>query len=88
MLIKELNIDELKFLISHSDDGDVSSMEPHEFDPKHHYKEIFTAVEKAGDGKARVFRVQGKGTRVEYWVVGVDKQGGRVVGFKAGAVES
>ena len=63
-------------------------MEPHEFDPKHHYKDIFAAVEKAGDGKARVFRAEGKGTRVEYWVVGVDKKEKRVVGFKAGAVES
>ena len=82
MLMKNpTHIDELKSLISH--DGDVSSMEPHEFDPKHHYQDIFAAVEKAGDGKARVFRAEGK-----YWVVGVDKKEKRVVGFKAGAVES
>lgn len=80
-------IDELGDLISHSG-GEISSMETHEFDPKHHYKDIFAAVEEAGDGKARVFRVEGKGTSVEYWVVGVDRKEGRVVGFKAGAVES
>ena len=42
----------------------------------------------AGDGKARIFRVQHGKTRVVYYVVGLDAKGGKVVGLKAMAVES
>ena len=52
------------------------------------YKDVIEAVEKAGDGKARVFRVEEGGSRVQYWVVGLDAKGGKVVGLRAKAVES
>lgn len=63
-------------------------MTPKEFDPKGDYKDVIGAVEKAGSGQVRVFRVQEGGARVQYWVLGVDERGGRVVGFRARAVES
>ena len=45
-------------------------------------------MEKAGDGKARIFRLEIGKSRVEYYVVGFDEEGGKVVGLKAKAVES
>lgn len=68
--------------------AEVSTLDTKEFDPKGQYKEVLEAVEKAGDGMARVFRVHHGKTRAEYYVVGLDKKGKRVVGLKAKAVES
>lgn len=78
--------DEFKDLIGHK--AEVSSLTAKEFDPKGMYKQVFEAVEKAGDGKARVFRVEEGGARVQVWVVGLDKGEGRVVGLRARGVES
>ncbi|KAL8710290.1 MAG: hypothetical protein Q9220_005060 [cf. Caloplaca sp. 1 TL-2023] len=73
-------------LISH--DSDVSTMSTKEFDPHGKYRDVLQAVEKAGDGKSRIFRVgQGK-TRTEYYIVGLDRNASKVVGMKAKAVES
>ena len=63
-------------------------MSAKEFDLKGQYKEVLQAVEKAGDGKARIFRVETGKARVEYYVVGFDKEAGKVVGLKARSVES
>lgn len=68
--------------------GEVSTIGAKEFDPRGEYKNVMGAVEEAGDGKARVYRVQMGKSRVEYWVVGLDKEEGRVVGLKVLAVES
>ena len=46
------------------------------------------AVERSGDGKTRIYRVEHDRTRVEYYVVSFDKEGGKIVGLKAQAVES
>ena len=59
-----------------------------EFDPKGQYKDVLQAVEEAGDGKARVYRIDHGRTRLEYYVVGLDRKGQKVVGMKAKAVES
>ncbi|KAL8638599.1 MAG: hypothetical protein Q9228_004260 [Teloschistes exilis] len=73
-------------LIGH--DSEVSTMSTKEFDPRGQYRDVLQAVEEAGDGKSRIFRaIHGK-TRFEYYVVGLDKEQGRVVGVKAQAVES
>ncbi|KAL9579833.1 MAG: hypothetical protein Q9212_004867 [Teloschistes hypoglaucus] len=73
-------------LIGH--DSDVSTISTKEFDPQGQYQDVLQAVEEAGDGKSRVFRaIHGK-TRIEYYVVGLDKEHERVVGVKALAVES
>ena len=45
-------------------------------------------MKKAGNGEVKVFRVELEGTRAEYYVVSVDKNGGKVVGLKALSVES
>ena len=63
-------------------------MDLHEFDPRKHYQDVVSAIENAGDGTVRIFRVELGTTRVEYWVVSVDRKGKRVVGLKALAVES
>ncbi|KAL9640759.1 MAG: hypothetical protein Q9164_000074 [Protoblastenia rupestris] len=73
-------------LIDHK--GEVSTVEAREFDPQDQYRKVLQAVEMAGDGKARIFRVQHGKTRVVYYVVGLDAKGGKVVGLKAMAVES
>ena len=66
----------------------MSAISTKEFDPRGQYAEALGAVEKAGDGKARIFRVETGKARVEYYVVGFDEKGGRVVGLKARSVES
>ena len=59
-----------------------------DFDPQGEYKMVIEAVERSGDGKTRIYRVEHDKTRLEYYIVGFDKEGGRVVGLKAKAVES
>ena len=78
--------DEFKDLVGHC--SNVSTLSLHEFDPNSDYKEVLQAVEKAGDGKARIFRLEQGRSRAEYYVVGYDQKGKRVVGLKAKAVES
>ncbi|KZM18831.1 hypothetical protein ST47_g10160 [Ascochyta rabiei] len=52
------------------------------------YKTVIDAVKKAGNGQVKVFRVELEGTRAEYYVVSIDKEGGKVIGLKALSVES
>lgn len=52
------------------------------------YKGVIDAVKLATNGTVKVFRVELEGTRAEYYVVGVDEKGGRIVGLKALAIES
>ena len=59
-----------------------------EFDRHGEYGEVMAAVEQAGDGKTRIYRLEHGGTRLEYYIVSFDEKGGRVVGLKAKAVES
>lgn len=59
-----------------------------EFDPRGEYEKVVEAVEQSGDGKTRIYRVEHDKTRLEYYVVSFDKEGGKVVGLKAKAVES
>lgn len=66
----------------------MSTLSIQEFDPSGEYKDVLQAVEKAGNGKARIYRLDQGRTRAEYYVVGFDEKGKRVVGLKAKAVES
>ncbi len=59
-----------------------------EFDLRGQYKEVLKAVERAGDGKTRIYKVEMGKARAELYVVGFDEKGGRVVGLKAKSVES
>ncbi|KAL8935531.1 MAG: hypothetical protein Q9211_004651 [Gyalolechia sp. 1 TL-2023] len=78
--------DELADLVGH--DSEVSTMSTKEFDPRGLYKDVLQTVEKAGDGQSRIFRIGYGKTRVEYYVIGLDREKGRVVGLKAKAIES
>ncbi|KAL8904921.1 MAG: hypothetical protein Q9207_002951 [Kuettlingeria erythrocarpa] len=73
-------------LIGH--DSTVSTLEAAEFDPRSQYKDVLQAVQRAGDRQSRVYRVEQGKTRIEYYVVGLDKENMRVVGLRAKAVES
>ena len=68
--------------------GEVSTVEVKDFDPDSQYSQLVKEVEKAGDGKSRVFKVHHGRTRLEYYVVGLDIARKRIVGMKALAVES
>ena len=80
------SIDEIKDLVGHS--SDVSTLNAQEFDPQGQYKDVLRAVEEAGDGKARIFRLDHGRTRAEYYLISLDTRGQKIVGFKAKAVES
>lgn len=58
-----------------------------EWDQQGQYKEVVNAVRKETKGNdVRVYKIARDGTRVEYFVVGLD--GGNLVGVKALAIES
>lgn len=67
---------------------DASSISQKDFDPQSSYKKVIDAVKKASDGGLGYFSVDLGGTRSEYFVVGVDKKGNRLVGLKAMVVQS
>jgi len=78
--------DEFAKLLSHN--SDISAISETEFDPQGRYKKIVDAVKEAGSKDVNIFRVEHGSTRAEYYVVSLDKKGGRIVGLKALAVES
>jgi hypothetical protein len=58
-----------------------------EWDAQGQYKDVVDATREATKGSdVRVYRIVRDGSRVEYWVVGLE--GGRLVGVKALAIES
>jgi len=66
----------------------ASSISQKQFDPQGRYKKVMDAVKKAGSGELGFFQVDLDNTRVEYFVLSVDKKGKRLVGMKAIAIES
>lgn len=79
----DIATDDLKKLLGQDKIEEVSEKE---FETQ--YKNVVNAVKKAGDGKVKIFRVDLKSTRAEYYVVSVDKEGRKLVGLKALSVES
>ncbi|KKY16881.1 hypothetical protein UCDDS831_g06714 [Diplodia seriata] len=73
-------------LIGHG--SDASSISQDDFDPKGQYAKVLDAVKQAGSQDVAIFRVQHGSTRAEYYVVSLDKKGGKIVGLKAVAIES
>lgn len=58
-----------------------------EWDTQGQYKELVDAVREASKGSdVRVYRISKGGSRIEYWVVGLED--GKIVGVKALAIES
>jgi len=77
--------EQLKTLIGHG--GSVEELSYDQWDPKGQYKKsVLEAVKNAGNGEAKVFKVELEGAREEYYVVSVTD--GKVVGLKALSVES
>ena len=69
--------------------SDVESLTAKSWDGRGKYKDVIDAVEKAADGrKATVYRVARGGVRVEYYVLAVNSEEGRLVGVQVQAVES
>lgn len=68
---------------------EIRQLEPGQWDIRSEYQDVIDAVTKASSGGAiKVYRVEGAGSRVEYFVVGVDSSERMIVGVKALAVES
>ncbi|KAK0104103.1 hypothetical protein ONS96_005202 [Cadophora gregata f. sp. sojae] len=76
-------------LINHPkpNEADVQILDVGEWDTQGQYKDVVDATREAVKGSdVRVYRVAKDGSRVEYWIVGVE--GGQLVGVKALAIES
>lgn len=76
-------------LVNHPspDEADVSILDIGEWDTQGQYKDVVDATREATKGSdVRVYRIAKDGSRVEYWVVGLE--GGKLVGVKALAIES
>ena len=78
-------------LIEHwdPDNAEVEIRDPFDWDTEGRYNDVLEAVRKASKGSdVRVYRVAGRGARVEYWVVTCEGRGkdARLVGVKALAV--
>ncbi|KAK2845282.1 hypothetical protein FQN49_005870, partial [Arthroderma sp. PD_2] len=74
---------------SSSTETTVSVLSPTRFDSQGQYAGVVKAVQDAGDGsqgEVRVYRVQHGATRVEYWLLTLEKKN-KLVGLKARAVE-
>jgi hypothetical protein len=58
-----------------------------EWDSTGQYKDVVDATREATKGSdVRIYRISRGGSRIEYWVVGVE--GGKLLGVKALAIES
>ena len=79
-------IDDFGKLVDHK--SSIESIPFDKFDPKNQYSKVVDAVKKAGSSDVSVFRADHGSTRAEYYIVSVDSKEGRIVGFKALAVES
>jgi hypothetical protein len=76
-------------LVSHPSpkEAEVEIMDVAEWDTQGQYKGLVDAVREASKGSdVRVYKISKGGSRVEYWVVGVE--GGNLVGAKVLAIES
>ena len=71
-------------------DGQVEELKVKDFDPRGDYTEVVRAVEGAGEGGVKVFRLEVSSTRVVYFVVTLARkeEGGKLVGVKVESVES
>jgi hypothetical protein len=87
--------DQLSSLISPDTDlsQSISTLSPSSFDPNNQYSAVLDAVRAAAENDSdkselKVYRVELTSTKVEYWVLALDKAESRLVGLRAKAVES
>jgi len=66
----------------------VGILGPRDWDRQGRYKDVVDAVSTACGSAVKVYRVEGSGARVEYYVSGLDDSHGRVIGVRVKAVES
>lgn len=85
---KKLTTDVIRELFQLSDDIKVDELKTSEWDPREQYKEVVEKVEKVTHGGAKVYRAAVSGTRVLYLVLGVEKNGDRILGVKTIGIES
>lgn len=81
----------LSSLISDTDlSSSITTLSSTSFDPRDEYASVVRAVQAAASSGAevKVYRVEIGRSRVEYFVLGLDGDKGRVVGLKASAVET
>ena len=78
--------DEFATLIGHK--HSVSTISQKDFDPRGQYTKLVEAVKQAGSNDLGFFRAEHGSTRVEYYIVSLDRNAGKIVGLKAVAVES
>lgn len=85
-------LDEFRELIVAPSGQEVRQLTPAQWDPRGEYTDVVAAVAAAsgggGEEEIRVYRVEREGSRVEYFVVGVDRSEKTVVGVRVLAVES
>ncbi|KAI1936892.1 hypothetical protein LOZ66_004400 [Ophidiomyces ophidiicola] len=76
---------------------EISTLPETSFDPRKQYGAVYDAIRTAITGseakgtsepELKVYRVQHSDTRMEYWVMGLDKKEHRLLGMKARAIES
>jgi len=77
--------DEFGILIGAQSDK-IELLDPKQWDTRGVYKDVTDTVAAATDGSVSVYRVEGTGARVEYFVLGLGQ--GKVLGVKVKAVES
>ena len=69
--------------------ADMQVMTAEKWDGNGQYKEVVDTVKEAANGgEVKVYAVPRTQVKVEYWVVGVDAEGKKIVGVKALAVET
>lgn len=94
-----VNIDELSSLIAPGSDlsSSISALSVGEFDPKKQYSTVLSAVRTAASENSnadaesvdvKVYRVELTSTKLEYYVLALDKADGRIVGLRAKSIES
>ncbi|KAL7268319.1 hypothetical protein RUND412_009065 [Rhizina undulata] len=82
------NEEEFSELVKGTDAFGIQVLEPDRWDPSGEYGDVVEAVRTACGGGPVVYRVERTGSRVEYFVVGVDRGNGKLVGVKVLSIES
>jgi len=95
-LIYSLTLGQLSALISPDTDlsQSISTLSPSSFDPKNQYSAVLDAVRAATENESddevelKIYRVEVTSTKIEYWILTLDKPESRIVGLRAKSVES
>lgn len=81
-------LDEFGGLIGVQSGREIKELEPNKWDVRGEYKDVIEAVTTASGTAVKVYRVEGDGSRVEYFIVGLNTSEGKILGVKALSIES